>query len=284
MISINKSRKQEGTKKLHLYQNTTEISSLQLSDFSLDLLAPDLHGYVDWEGTFGPIFDHPLYRDPLMLMTAAIPADYPEGSASPAGLGRINQIVDLKRQNLEKYRLRQDWKSYVFTFHRPYRVEALLAVIRSIGASRLWPLVGDVWQDSESNMQSWVEWAEIWSHAYDKRGGFRPGFNRVMSAKERRIYKALPETITVYRGCFDASDTMAYSWTLDREMAELFARRKRSQGNPVVAKMDVHKSVVLAYFAGRNESEVVIDYTFGGEDYDIEIIELPSEDEAQVAA
>ncbi|MCZ7488609.1 hypothetical protein [Rhizobium rhizogenes] len=266
------------------HQQTTAIPALQLSDFSLDLLDPDLRKYVDWEGNYGPVFDHPLYRDPIMLMTAAIPADYPAGSASPAGLGRINQIVDLKQRSLEKYKLRQDWRSYVFTFHRPYRVDALLTVIRSVGASRLWPLIGDVWRDSESNMPSRVEWAEIWSHAYGKQGGFRPEFYRVMSAKERRFYRALPETITVYRGCFDASDTMAYSWTLDREMAEWFARRKRSQENPVVARMDVHKSNVLAYFAGRNESEVVIDFNFGGEDYEIEIIELPAENEAPVAA
>lgn len=126
--------------------------------------------------------------------------------------------------------------------------------------------------------------AFLWSHAYDNEGRFKPGFNRIMSAKERRFYKAMPETITVYRGCFDASDTMAYSWTLDRKMAEWFARRRRSQGHPVIAKMDVPKSVVLAYFSEMNESEVVIDYILGGEDFGIEIIEVPVGGQAQVAA
>ena len=101
-----------------------------------------------------------------------------------------------------------------------------------------------------------------------------------MSAKDRRTYEALPEFINAYRGCFDADDVMAYSWTLDRGKAEWFARRKRMMGTPVVAKVNVHKSFVLAYFSDRNESEVVLDYNAGLYDCDIGILELREKEAA----
>lgn len=256
------------------------IRALPLSEFKLDALDPALHRYVDWEGRFGPVFDHPLYRDVHMRHTAAMPADWLYEGCRP-GLASINQIIERKQQALQEYERERKWFNYVFTHHRPYRADALFDVIGKVGASRVWPLVGHVWTDSESNAQSWETWEEIWSHAYDSRGNFRKGFSKVMSAKDRRTYEALPAIITAYRGCFDEYDTTAYSWTLDREKAEWFARRKSWNGNPVIAKVEVHKPFVLAYFSDRNESEVIIDHINAGlEGEEIEIFELAMEEAA----
>ena len=41
-------------------------------------------------------------------------------------------------------------------------------------------------------------------------------------------------------------------------MGEWFARRYAYQGQPMLAKMEVNKSDVLAYFNGRKESEIVL--------------------------
>ncbi|MGK9053117.1 hypothetical protein [Neorhizobium petrolearium] len=258
------------------------IHSLPLSKFNLEGLDPTLRSFVDWNGRHGPVFDHPLYRDTAMTLTAAMPADWPEGSNSPAGLARINEVVAHKKALADGFRRARKWEAYVFTHHRPYRVDALLEAVREVGASRLWPLVGHVWRDSESNMQSEDEWAEIWSHAYDRHGRFRKCHKRVMSAKDQRTFEAFPEILTVYRGCFSEDDVIAYSWTLDREKAEWFARRKRWNGSPVVAKVEVHKSAALAYFSDRNESEVVLDCSAGLCDCDFEITEF--EPEMQEAA
>jgi hypothetical protein len=151
-----------------------------------------------------------------------------------------------------------------------------LQVIKRVGASKVWPLVGHVWRDSESIAQSADEWEEVWSHAYDRDGNFRKGHRRVMSAPDRRVYDALPKFVTIYRGCESEDYVCGYSWTLDRERAEWFARRFSSGG--VVAKAEVHKSVILAYFSERNESEIVVDVDFLN--WDWEITALPELKEA----
>lgn len=251
------------------------IRALPASEFNLVGLNPTLHDYVDWNGRHGPVFDHPLYRDVSMCLTAAMPANWPEGA--PAGLARINDIIAQKRALAEEFEQSRNWAAYVYTHHRPYRVDALLYAVRKVGASRLWPLIGDVWRDSESNMQSVEEWEEIWSHAYARNGKFRKCHKFVMRAKDRRAFEALPETLTLYRGCFSPDDVDAYSWTLDIDKAEWFARRKCWNGSPTVAKVEVHKSFALAYFSDRNEAEVVLDRASGLCDHDFEFIELPVE-------
>lgn len=252
-----------------------KVHSVSLSDFTLEGLAPELHKFVCWNGHFGPSFDHPLYRDVTMLSTAAAPAGFFHPDC-PGGLSRINEIVAAQQRAVEDFERKQKWGAYVFSHHRPYRVDALLSVIQRVGISRLWRLVSDVWIDSESTMQSADEWAEIWMRAYDKHGNLRKCFKKVMGAKDLRVYETLPDIVTAYRGCFDEYDSMAYSWTLDREVAEWFAKRKRWKGNPIVAKVEVPKSFVLAYFDGRREAEVVLDYNAGLDGYDFEITELPA--------
>jgi len=258
----------------------TQIFPVPLEEFTLDGLDPSLHEFVNWDGHFGPVFDHPLYRDTHLRITAAMPEreGWPDKTKIvPAGLKQINEIIEFQSNLLKEFENARRWQHYVFTYHRPYRVDALLRVVERVGASKLWPLVGYVWHDSESNMQSADEWNEIWSRAYDRHGDFRKCFRKVMGAADRRIYDGLPTMITAYRGCFDENDTMAYSWTLNRETAEWFARRKRFHGAPVVAKVKVHKSFVLAYFGSRNESELVLDYTQGLDYYDMTFTELEPE-------
>lgn len=253
------------------------IFPIPLDEFTLDGLDPALHEYVDWEGYLGPVFDHPLYRDVHMIMTAALPEQegWPDKSVIiPAGLARINLIVAYKQKLADEFRAAKKWAAFVFTYHRPYRVDALLEAVNECGASKLWPLVGDVWCDSESNMRSAYDWNEIWARAYDSKGNFRKCFSKVMGAADRRVYDALPTMITAYRGCYDENDTMAYSWTLDKAKAEWFARRKRFNGSPVVAKIEVHKSFALAYFGGREGSEIVLDYEQGLDCNEIEISEM----------
>ena len=47
------------------------------------------------------------------------------------------------------------------------------------------------------------------------------------------------------------------SWTLDRETAEWFAHRFGEEGT--VYEAQIPKKYILAFFNGRNESEVVVD-------------------------
>lgn len=246
------------------------VSALPLSKFHLPGLDHDLHKFVDWDGPFGPMLDHPLLR------VVSLEAEY----KFSAGLAELNKQLAEMTALMESYKRTRKWSQFVFIFHRPYRVDALLYAVREAGASRLWPLIGDVWRDSESNMQSFYEWNEIWSHAYNDRGGFKKCHKRVMSAEDRRTFERLPEMITIYRGCSNVDQVEAYSWTTDETMAHWFAHRKCRTNEPVVAKMVVHKSFALAYFSDRQESEIVLDFTEAMDEFEFELIKVEPEKEA----
>lgn len=81
--------------------------------------------------------------------------------------------------------------------------------------------------------------------------------DRLMDSDEYKVYKNLPEEITVYRGTGKgARHLLGLSWTLDYEKAKWFATRWNKKG--VIYKGKIRKEDVLAYFSRRNESEVVI--------------------------
>ena len=65
--------------------------------------------------------------------------------------------------------------------------------------------------------------------------------------------------MTVCRGVtsYNAKNIKALSWTLDRDTAEWFAHRFGEEGT--VYEAQISKEHILAFFNGRNESEVVVD-------------------------
>lgn len=81
----------------------------------------------------------------------------------------------------------------------------------------------------------------------------------LMSPEDYAVYESLPDEIVVYRGVTDYNKkyTKAMSWTLDKEKAKWFADRYQT-GIGEVWEKTVPKKKVLAYFGGRDESEVVI--------------------------
>ena len=81
----------------------------------------------------------------------------------------------------------------------------------------------------------------------------------LMNDEERRLYLALPDELTVYRGIRGRGSLKALSWTTDIEQAEWFAKRWDKNGKVYSAK--IGKNDVFAVFASRGESEVVIDFT-----------------------
>ena len=81
----------------------------------------------------------------------------------------------------------------------------------------------------------------------------------LMDEEERAVYQSLEDIVTVYRGVtsYNAKNVKALSWTLDRNTAEWFAHRFGEEGT--VYEAQIQKEHILAFFNGRNESEVVVD-------------------------
>ena len=237
-----------------------QIHPVPLDEFTLDGLHPELHEYVVWDGPFGPMFDHPLVRDMFLQFTAARPELRPHGNADfviPAGLEAINDAVERSCKCRDKAFEKKDWFSFIFNHERPYRVDALLGLLRDIRTAQFGRLVRSVWMDAEEIMAACDEWTEVWAHVYHC-GKLNWRFKRLMGTSDRRIFDALPEVVTVYRGCRSEDEVLGYSWSLRRSTAEWFATRDASEG--VLAEAEVHRSLVMAYFDERNEAEVVVDF------------------------
>ena len=80
----------------------------------------------------------------------------------------------------------------------------------------------------------------------------------LMSERERKLLAQLGETVTVYRGVtsYNAKNVRALSWTIDKDRAKWFAHR--FQENGIVYTAQIRKAQILAVFASRGESEIVL--------------------------
>lgn len=204
-------------------------------------LDPELAAYIDEDGPLGPMIRHPLVFDPTGMATPGLP----------------NRQLRWKKKALAEALSERDWYTAVFLHERPYRADALWQIARDhadeISDTGYWELVGAVWTDSENIWQNEAEWEEL-LHAD------RPERQAMMDDDEREMFAVLPEVIEVWRGCIQGQNEDGLSWTTDRERARWFARRfaDNRDGDPIVLHGTVAKEQVVAYFAGRNESEIVV--------------------------
>lgn len=113
-------------------------------------------------------------------------------------------------------------------------------------------LLADAWVSSENpNDDKNCSLKELvsWFKKADKR--------RLMSEADYKIYDALPDTFTVYRGVGIGRVKDGLSWTRNLKTAEWFANRWGKKG--YVQKAEISKEYALAYLNSRGEDEVVVD-------------------------
>lgn len=221
-----------------LSQSQREWFEMMVKDEPLD---PELAQWIDDSSTLGPMIKHPLVYD---ITGVQFPA--------PA-----NARLKAKKAALEQAMAEKRWESAVFLHERPHRAHALWKIAVEHGAEisneDYWGLVGAVWVDSENIWQNEEEWEYLFASE-------RPGREHMMDEEEQAALAALPDTLTVYRGCTAELNEDGLSWTLDRNRAVWFAKRFAGvhEGEPVVHVGEVSKSQVIAHFLGRNESEIVV--------------------------
>lgn len=212
----------------------------QLTDMSLSFdtgpLHPDLVPWVQ-EGEPFASLRHPLvYEVPY----------FSEHS-------HANQVYAHKRKRLAEAMEEQDWSTVVWLHERPYRAEALDDVAWRIeDDADYWNLVRDVWMDTE-NLRQWDHLIENLLHPAER------GEPQMMDDDEQAALAAMGDPITVWRG-HSQYNAEGWSWTVDRERAEWFARRLlHGDKAPLISKGRVRRRDVLAYLTGRGEAEIVVD-------------------------
>lgn len=114
----------------------------------------------------------------------------------------------------------------------------------------------------------WIWLAEKWTHfdliphnqfqaAFRQhRNAWSPEF---MSPADRAEYDALPERFPAFRGQ-DKEKPVGLAWTLDRNVAQVFAEGHRGLLNPqpIVIEAMLLKTNVALLLTGRKEAEIVL--------------------------
>lgn len=81
----------------------------------------------------------------------------------------------------------------------------------------------------------------------------------MMTAEELKAHNALPDVVTIYRGCYQINK-WGWSWSLSKEVAEKFPsylRYCRPNEQPLLVTAKVLKRLILAVKLDRGESEII---------------------------
>lgn len=139
----------------------------------------------------------------------------------------------------------------VLTFQDSYsRMNVMLHMFGEFKNSSVWyRLVGDFWSI-----------CDLISLYREPLQAFLPKQGPVvemMTKKELAAYEALPEVVTIYRGC-GKKNRRGPSWSLDKDVASKFPFLNRYQvAEPMLLTAKVHKSQILAVKLCRQEAEVI---------------------------
>lgn len=161
-----------------------------------------------------------------------------------------NKSLEHKRKRVEEAKQARDWHQYIFWYERPYRITMFDSVKKQMTDKEYWECLAWVYVDLEFH----YNYRRLLSKLFTLRPAV-PEF--IMDEDELQIWNSLTESVTIYRGVgkFPRAH-LGMSWTLLKQKAEWFARRFND--DPYLLTGTIKKSNIIAYFAGRNEAEVVV--------------------------
>ena len=174
-------------------------------------------------------------------------------AAHPPFYAMLNKAYVSKKERVKIAEEQGDYQTIIRMHERPYRLEAFIEIIESgaeLESQEYWNLVRTIWTDSENIHQCFHDWLTIWDYPDDR--------HLVMNEAERAVLASLPDDIEIYRGVRHMECARGLSWSTDKARATWFARRWSGGQEAILATGRVKKADVLAYFDGRNESEVVV--------------------------
>ncbi len=205
-------------------------------------LVPELAAYVYDDGPGG----RPILSHPLVIMVAF--------DASSFMAPMVNDQLAAKKEIRDKARAEGDWWQYLFTYQKPYRLDALAEVAHLITDDReYWEQVSDILTGTENFWQHRPAWSRLLLSD-------RPGREYLMDDDECAELAKMPDRLTVHRGFNGEGTARGWSWTLDYGQALWFAARfagVRDGHAPTVVTGTVLKRNVIAYLTGRNEAEII---------------------------
>lgn len=205
------------------------------------------------------LLDIKIHRTPYSPMVV----QHPFASSGFMLIPGAEQIIDITK-NAENLKL---WRGYMsrlidkangaysiyMMLNKTYGLTFLKYAKQYLSMEDLTAILADAWMRSENpNMDANVTKNELVS-MFEKADK-----TMIMTDEERKRLSEFGETVTVYRGVtpYNARNVKALSWTVDKKKAEWFAHRFGENGTVYTAR--IKKADVLAFFMGRNESEIVL--------------------------
>lgn len=244
---------------------------LDLAEMMNETLHPDLEPYLEQMPVFGQCLRHPLVYQ--------VPFHNP---------GLANKAYAYKRESLDRAKQRGAIHTYVFSHERPWRLSALRDVWEEWdmaevaehataarhadpGADSAADLTKDdpntvtvqsLEQELHETLSSvWVDSENIWQNQGFWETVLVEDGRMWMDEDDQAIYDALPDEVTVHRGCIEGQNEDGMSWTTDLNTARWFAQRFTDKGRtPIVVTGTVDKRDIVACFSARSEHEVVVHY------------------------
>lgn len=170
---------------------------------------------------------------------------------------RANETLRTKRKMLVDYEAEKNWNAIVFAcFERPWRLDGIKTYADKMTDQEFWEVVGDAWTDSENIHEFKGDW-------YDLLHSPRPHRGCMMDEDDQKAFEKLPTTVKVFRGynwpVLNPVE-LGYSWTMDRTIAEFFAKRYLIENfqKAQIATGTASKKDLIAHFNTRGESEIVV--------------------------
>lgn len=207
--------------------------------------------YVDIQTTaFSPmVVSHPFTNDGIVRLLDDT------GNITLADLVNNPDDLDRWRQKVgEEIDKAETPYQILMLFDKPYYLTFIKYAASDLSQKDLGHLLSDAWimaaapnNDHNVSKRELVALFKSVSPQY------------LMDQDEYQVYQSLGDIVTVYRGVALSNKTSvkALSWTLDYKTAEGFAHPFGKEGT--VYRAQIQKKHIHAYFAGRNESEVIVD-------------------------
>ena len=163
-----------------------------------------------------------------------------------------NHWFKMKRDRIETALAAGEWSKAFMFIEKPYYLEIIDQYAGRMSDEDYWSMLAIGY----SHMEWLTPEGELLKKLFTVD---RPGRSEyLMDEKERSALAAMPEQITIYRGYQRPECRLGWSWTIDFEQAKWFAKRFQETGSGFIASAKVDKSNVIAYWTGRNESEILV--------------------------